>query len=688
MDLALIFVLNLSLIAGPQDLVASHAGRPLSDWLKDLESGDDRARLAAIQAVQAMGPKARSAVPSLISVLKAEPGSLDIEAARALGAIGPEAREAAPALVARLKANTRSYRYSTAAGEALARIDGANPEATRALLLETNPRCGGLLLYFASYPRTHPQETVRQLLALIRDRDPLVRERAALALGGQDNLVGIGTVKPSEILANAGPLAKEIPDALVSLLADPVWAVRYAAIQSIQAVAPDRAEAYFPVVVDAIRAGEVSLIKAKSGSIAAGLLSPFPEKAFTALIPVLDGPDPYAREEAIAVLAHLPIAPLAEQTLREAKTARVRAASATILARSYSVMSLPVLSSAVKDNDFEVRYAAAVAIAEIGRDSEIRYAAGLAIAGIGREPQAGPAIPALIEALRDGRVEVRQGAALALRLTGSTGKPAVPMLKEKTHDPEPNVRVAAALALVAVDRLDSVEAVAPLAEALDGKARTNSLEIVEALIQIGPLAKPAIPALKTWFSSPNPRMKARSAEAVARIDPEQVGPAIVVLLEMISRKQGRDRDSAVSSLIRVGPAAKSAVPRLVEILQDPRTASAGPALAILAIDPASGKPALDWIHQKLKNGPDDDHANDLVREMGKLGPAAKPLVPELIALLKSPSEYFRSSAARALGLVGPEAADALPALREAAKSDPDEVVRLGAVESIRLIESR
>jgi HEAT repeat protein len=674
MTLATVLLLALTATDAPP----AHAGRPLAEWLKDLDSPDEKVQHAAVVAVGKMGPKAKAAVPQLVAILKADPRPkpsfwMDNAAADALGVIGPGAKDAVPALVARLTDAKRSPRFPLSAGDALARIDGPRPEAARALLLETNVRCGGLLLFFADYPRTHPVETTRHLIDLTRDADETVRVRAVGVLAGDNNLVGAAPLKASDLRAKAGPVAKEVPDAVEKLLADPAAKVRLAAARALLATAPDRADAAVAVVVAAMRAGEFRMKKAAEGTIAAEMLRPVPAKAFAALLPALDDPDAAFRGETIAVLSHLPVVPQLEQALREGKTARTRAGAANALGRSYSARSLPALIAALKDDAFEVRYAAAVAIVAVSP----------------REPSA--AVPVLVEALAAESADVRAEAAYVVRRVGSFGKPAAARLKERTRDPELRVRVAAGLALVAVDPRDAAEAVAPLTEALDPKFSGDRAAVARALAEIGPAAKPAVPALWAVCKNSASNVRAGAAEAIARIDPEQAEPAVEVLVRMVTEKvKGPPvgRVYAIESLRRVGPPAKAAVPALCDLLKDPKAADTEVALAAVAIDPVAATPALDWIRAKLRNGPKDEDAMDVVREMAKLGPAGKPLVRDMVGLLKSPDEFFRLSAARALGGVGPAAADALPALREAARADASEGVRNWAAAAVKKIEAK
>ena len=65
-----------------------HNGKTLSEWIKELQTTDVDARVTALQAIAAIGPKAESAVPSLLPMLADEELPIRYEASSALGRIG------------------------------------------------------------------------------------------------------------------------------------------------------------------------------------------------------------------------------------------------------------------------------------------------------------------------------------------------------------------------------------------------------------------------------------------------------------------------------------------------------------------------------------------------------------------------------------------------------------------------
>jgi adenylate cyclase len=74
--------------------------------------------------------------------------------------------------------------------------------------------------------------------------------------------------------------------------------------------------------------------------------------------------------------------------------------------------------------------------------------------------------------------------------------------------------------------------------------------------------------------------------------------------------------------------------------------------------------------------------------IGWNGPGAAEAVPALVALLSKEDEASRNSACIALRGIGPAAKGALPALRQAALSDPSANVRGFAKRAIEAIEAQ
>jgi hypothetical protein len=68
-----------------------YGGIPLSRWIRDFREGGFETRIAAAEAIEAMGPETRGAVPALVGLLQGKETGLFPTACRTLGAIGKDA---------------------------------------------------------------------------------------------------------------------------------------------------------------------------------------------------------------------------------------------------------------------------------------------------------------------------------------------------------------------------------------------------------------------------------------------------------------------------------------------------------------------------------------------------------------------------------------------------------------------
>jgi HEAT repeat protein len=139
------------------------------------------------------------------------------------------------------------------------------------------------------------------------------------------------------------------------------------------------------------------------------------------------------------------------------------------------------------------------------------------------------------------------------------------------------------------------------------------------------------------------------------------------------------RELAITTLARIGPEAKDALPALESALRDEnasvRTAAA---LAIDSIEP-------NWqVHrpvliQSLRAGD-----GPVFLAVGRMGERAAWAVPTLVGLLSDRRPPVRALAAKALGGIGPAARDAERGLTQCLR-DPEASVRRAAQNALRQI---
>ncbi|VTR97175.1 heat repeat-containing protein : HEAT repeat-containing protein OS=Leptolyngbya sp. PCC 7375 GN=Lepto7375DRAFT_2567 PE=4 SV=1: HEAT_2: HEAT_2: HEAT_2 [Gemmata massiliana] len=657
-------------------LVVPLTGSPLEvsddpaifSWVADLGGADIGKQFAARAALVKAGPKAKSAVPLLVKQLGDK--NARRHAIEVLGAIGPSAKDAVPALIAQLPSEDGIGYGAEQIAIAITAIDGPKPEATRALVL-TSAKGGEIMVLHSDTLHQHPAEVVPHVIALCGDKNARVRARAATALG---ELKRNPDRKEVTLFDKAGTKAtKGIPAALDKLLTDESAEVRLSACLAISRT-EERPEKVIPVVVAVALddKNERLLDLARAPEI----FRPVPKQAATALVPLFGHKSDRLRRWAVETLAHLPVREQMEGAL-QARAAHTRLGAALVLGsyRFDDGNPTPALKAALADPEFAVRFAATKGV--------YRYV-------YKSDPELIRAVPILIEGLQQKEEQVQIDACQILTSLGPPAKGAAPALKKLIEYRLPRVSFEAALALVAVTPKDAKDAIPVLAKALGAGPDSSARWAAKALGDLGADAKPALPELIRKFDANDAHLRVAAADAVIRIDPTQAPKAIEVITELLKdRKNLRSgvHEYSLKALVRVGAPAKVAMPALAQVLTDKDALFRGDvALAMITIDAENATTAYDWVRKILDDSaPDRDDVREQLPTLGKL---AEPLVPDLIAQLKSEIGHNRQYAIETLGAVGPGAKEALPALKKLVEADPEMSNRKCAAEAVKKIEKK
>jgi len=147
------------------------------------------------------------------------------------------------------------------------------------------------------------------------------------------------------------------------------------------------------------------------------------------------------------------------------------------------------------------------------------------------------------------------------------------------------------------------------------------------------------------------------------------------------------RDWAAWTLGTMGRAAASQAPALAALLNDTEGGPRASALWALVRMGLDAKPALAGLLPLLRERPDpgaDYERKMAVDVLRAIGPDAAEAVPALITLLQDPDGQVRFAAAQALGTVGAGSPDAVSALIALLESD-EENMRSAAAESLGAI---
>lgn len=444
-----------------------------------------------------------------------------------------------------------------------------------------------------------------------------------------------------EAVAKIGPSTKPAIEMLAKVLLETTdGAIRRAAIEGLAKADPAHGAALAPAVPALLKEirGATSL---KDEALAALTAAGPAAKAAASELVTLLGSSREDREAALRALAA--IGPAAEpelvKALKHEKDA-VRQATAEALGEGGVKTGVPALAEALKTD----------------RSERVRMAAIGALFKLKPDPK--ECLSAVLDALKDpGFPVIRHTAVKLLAAWGPDAAEAALPLAEfarglKVQDQEERERCCKAIAGMGTAAAPACATILKILEDQPGRARRV---IEETLFAIG---EGAVPALTEGLRSPQPHVRASSADILGRIGPASRGAVPALIEAMKDADLNGARLPAIAALGRIGPAAEASMPALVALLDDDRdnqfrNAAAGSLLKM-------GEKALPALEGLLARK-DDWLGFGLGFELGKLGPEDKAVVPFLVKGARLKGWKARLHAASALGQIG----EGLPAVAEA-----------------------
>jgi HEAT repeat protein len=385
------------------------------------------------------------------------------------------------------------------------------------------------------------------------------------------------------------------------------------------------------------------------------------------------------------------------------------------LAGPASKSATPALIEVFRDGDAPFLHPlAGVALSRIGagalpelkkaltdRDASVRAGAVLAMSLMG--PRATPATSALADVVKkDADARIRALAASALGAIGSEAKVELPAVRAALDDRDTGVRIAAASAVWKVGR-EADAGVKVLTAALTEDPDTAS-RAAKALLEIGPAAKAAEPALTKALERKEPVVRTLCAFALWRVG----GPLTLEKVSKVLEESAKDKDEEVRQLVMVCAGEVTGASRLLH-LDDGKS-------VVVRRAAASALPGLYETHREEGPGVELKHDDPGVRwwaavaHLNALGAVksheyaileilrsddfsasrtsspwvdtdAARAVPALERILARRSTVFKIEAARAIGQFGPDARRALPTLIKTL-STGDKLVRRAVADSL------
>jgi HEAT repeat protein len=604
----------------------TYRDQPLSYWRQKLHDPrlEERRRAAASFAMMDSAI-AKEGLAELIAALGDDDAQVKYFCAETLGKIGPESRPALPELV-KLAGSEKNLFLTSVAGVAIASIDPDCPELPKVvrILVRQEQALGKSATRVPSlagaFMSKFPDLTIRHTVPLLESEDVLLRCNAARVLGA------------------AGPPARERSEkALAKALDDADAGVRAAVVDALYRVSPAEMRNALPVAVSLLGSRQFLAFHAVE------IFKPHAAEFCPRLIRELEGKSNEEQSELVSTLYLMRATslPLVIAAFNDPSPAiRRGAAAVTGSIGPEAAASMPGLLKLAKDRDPAVRLQAVEALERVDE----------------RRQHLSKWLPIVEALVRNADGEEQGPAVELLKRLGLAAKGAAPILVDAMTTTASPRRVAMALALVRVDPGRGPEVLPVLLEALDDASRPRETEVVQTVGDLGMPARPALPALRRklteYAGNFTPRLNV--ARAMVKIDRDEVGDCLPVVLEMVQQEPGRSlrRADAILAIIEWGAAAQPAVPVLQKIVSDWRrtirmdavvsvgekismrtVAAAAVGLALIDPDDVAGH---QFIRRVVVTPEESDGRWQLLHVLGRIGTAARPLAKEIRPLLGDP----------------------------------------------------
>jgi HEAT repeat protein len=638
---------------------------------------DGQVRLAVLDTLAALGHDAESAVPALVETLRTDVGGKgeealhqDYRSALALAAIG---KPAVAGLIGLLKERKESVR-----AEVVMSLGRIGPDAEAAVLA---------------------------LIPLLNDGSERLGREVSLALGRIGNaaanpLIAASANKEVVVRARAveglGYLSatnSQVHQAVVRCAQDEAPRVRAAALKSLRRLKlPD--ETLVPIVKEnlhhkdeQVRLAVVDLLVERRALLA---------KLAPELGALLTSENDGIARHAAFLLGKIGsnAAPRLLDALRQ-KNSRIDQIAEALAQIGRPAVSL--LDGAIKTPEPRVRRGAALALGQIrpvasatvqnltaglaDPDPDVKLACLTAIGYLG--PRASECVPAVRGMLQDKSAEIRIQAIQILSVSGARDVRLLDDLIALVNDVDARVQRRS---------IDTIRSLGPAGRkalpVVSGKLNSTHPEVRLAAAEMigshGSGSAEAVPALTSLLDDPSPKLRTIAAQTLGKLG-KVAQPALPRLTPLLAAEQVEVREAATLTLGSLELDAEVIRPHLAKALRDkaPEVRRAA-TRAIQRFGPQGAIFVPDII--LLAESKDNLRSVErMLRRFERTGPDVRSL-PELVKQLDHKQDSVRLLAIKFLGLLGPSAKDAIPALERMSK-DPSAEIRKQAEAASKQIKS-
>jgi HEAT repeat protein len=631
--------------AGPKKELV-HEGKPLSQWIAQLKDKDPKARRAAAQALGRVYPRSKPAIAALADALHDLDAGVRLDAANAFW---------------------QSQRNRDVSDEVI-------PIALEAMKHSDSEIRGQAAGFLRQFTYNGPKAVLDALTKALDDKDVGVRVQAAIAFWHAP------PPRTTDVLLEAfqGKYPSEIRQAAAEALGQQGWLAR----------------STIPVLRAALK-DEDSVVRVYA---AAALWHVGGELKWSGplLIEALGEQDVNVRRKVAITIAH---------TLEFAHHRRFipgegEEDEAGRQVDSFLQVAAPALVEILNDKDRIVRWNALRALSGIGPKAKMAAPALIELLKSKEENVAGQAagalgslgfdqVPALVKLLEDPDKDVRQGAVYALRSAYyySCQKEAehstvIQALTAALNHKDRRIRRSAAEELIDLGQ-HTPQTLGAMRENLKDMDVSVRQMAAHTLERIGPAAKEAIPDLLQGLKDPDGQVRIAAAAAVWKVAKRST-EILPVLLKALQEDESGSFP-VCQTLGEIGPAARAAVPRLIELLRDEGSRHYV-VTALAGIAQGDEAERLSRTLIELVRGKDKELRLGAVEAIAGLRLEEEKLHAILLDLLKSDDPDVRETVITNLGRRRNQGEQVLPALKRLEKEDADRHVRAAAARKRQQIE--